>query len=146
MPTAAKLFAALSLAVLGWIVSDMIKPLVPYSIDFGWFNHVNAAIGFLVGWLFLGPRAGSGPTAVVNNGITSAVVMVVVGLFVQSTNEMVRLSFARRYDDPFQAIAAIFEISIDYSLILWDTELIIVLLGGGIIAAFVSEVTGKLWR
>ncbi|MGP6088805.1 TrgA family protein [Antarctobacter jejuensis] len=146
MPNAAKLFAALSLALVGWIASDMIKPLLPFSVDFGWFNYVNATIGFLVGWLFLGPRAGQGPTAVINNGITSAVVMVVVGLFVQATNEMVRLSFARRYDDPFEAVAAIFEIVIEYAVILWDVQLIIVLLAGGIISAFVSEVVGKFWR
>ncbi len=146
MPNAAKLLAALSLALVGWIVSDMIKPLVPFSIDFGWFNYVNAAIGVLVGWLFLGPRAGSGPTAVINNGITSAVIMVIVGLFVQATNEMVRLSFARRYDSPFEAVAAIFEIFIDYSLIIWDMQVILVLLAGGIISAFVSEVAGKFWR
>lgn len=146
MPNAASLFAALSLALLGWVASDMIKPLVPFSIDFGWFNYVNAAIGALVGWLFLGPRSGSGPTAVINNGITAAVVMVIVGLFVQATNEMVRLSFARRYDSPFEATAAIFEIFIDYAQILWDMQLILVLLAGGVIAAFVSEVAGKLWR
>ncbi|MBV7392750.1 TrgA family protein [Mameliella sediminis] len=146
MPNAARLFAALGLAVLGWIASDMIKPLVPFSVDFGWFNFVNAGIGALVGWIFVGPRSGGGTTAAINNGITAAVVMAIVGLLVQGTNEMVRLSFANRYDSPFEAIAAIFEISLDYGMILLDMQLILTLLGGGIVAALVAEAVGRRWR
>jgi hypothetical protein len=146
MPTAAKLVAAVCLAALGWIASDMIKPLVPVSVDFGWFNHVNAAIGALVGWFFLGPRSGDGLVSAINNGITSAVVLSLVGLLVQATNEMVRLSFARRYDSPFEAIAAIFEIVIEYGRIMVDTQLILSLLAGGVVAALVTEAVGRRWR
>ncbi len=146
MPNAAKLIAALGLAALGWLVSDMIKPLVPFSVDFGWFNYVNAAIGVLVGWLFLGPRVGQGMTSAINNGITSAIVMVILGLLSQGVNEMVRLSFARRYDTPFEAIAAIFEISLDYGMILLDMQVILTLLGGGIVAALAAEALGRRWR
>lgn len=146
MPSAARLFAALSLAVLGWIASEMVKPLVPFSTDWGWFNQVNAGIGLLVGWLFLGPRAGGGITAAINNGITSAVVLVLVGVLVQGTNEMVRLSFARRYDSPFEAVAGIFEISLGYGRTLLDLQLIGALLVGGIVAALIAEAVGKRWR
>lgn len=146
MPNAAKLFAAIGLAVLGWIASDMIKPLVPFSVDFGYFNYVNAVVGGLVGWLFLGPRSGDGLTSAINNGITSAVSMVILGVLVQGINEMVRLSFARRYDTPVEAISAIFEISIDYALILGDVQLILTLLGGGIAVALIVEAAGRRWR
>lgn len=146
MPNAARLFAAVCLAALGWIASDMIRPLVPFSVDFGYFNYVNAAIGVLVGWMFVGPRAGGGVTSAINNGITAAVVMVIVGVLVQGTNEMVRLSFARRYDSPFEAIASIFEISLDYGMVLLDTQLILTLLGGGIASAIVAEIAGRRWR
>lgn len=146
MPNAAKLFAAIGLAVLGWIASDMIRPLVPYNVDFGYFNYVNAGLGALIGWIFLGPRAGGGMSSAINNGITSAVVLVIVGVLVQATNEMVKLSFARRYDSPFEAVAAIFEITIDYAMILVDLQLILVLIGGGIAASLMTEVAGRRWR
>lgn len=146
MPNAAKLLAAIALAVLGWVASEMVKPLVPFSADWGWFNYVNAAIGAIVGWLFLGPRAGGGFVAAINNGVTSAVALVLLGVMVQAVNEMVRLSFARRYTSPFEAIAAIFEIGIDYAKILLDGPLIGTLLVGGILAAIVAEATGRLWR
>lgn len=146
MPNAARLFAALCLAVVGWIASDMVRLLVPFSIDFGWFNYVNAVIGVLVGWLFLGPRAGDGMTSAINNGVTSVVVLVIVGLLVQGTNEMVRLSFARRYDTPFEAVAGIFEITLEYGQIMMDWPLILTLLGGGIAAALVAELVGRRWR
>lgn len=146
MPNAAKLIAALGLAALGWIISDMIRPIVPFSVDFGYFNYVNAGLGLLVGWMFLGARAGYGMTSAINNGITSAVSMVVLGVFVQGTNEMVRLSFARRYDTPLEAIAAIFEKSIDYAMILWDMKVLLTLLGGAIVVALVVEIAGRRWR
>ncbi|SRR6056297_3870 len=145
MPNAARLFAAVCLAALGWIVSDMVKPLVPFSVDFGYFNYVNAGLGALVGWLFLGPRSGDGMTSAINNGVTSAIVLLIVGLLVQATNEMVRLSFARRYDTPFEAIAAIFEITIDYGMILWNLQLVLAAIGGGIAAALIVEAAGKRW-
>ncbi|SMX48498.1 TrgA family protein [Maliponia aquimaris] len=146
MPTASKLLAALSLAALGWIASEMIKPLVPFSTQWGWFNQVNAIVGFVVGWMFLGSRAGGGLTSAINNGVTSAFAMAVIGVLVQATNEMVRLSFARRYDSPFEAVTAIFEISIDYAEILLDVPLLLTLLIGGVIAAILVEVVGKYWR
>ena len=73
-------------------------------------------------------------------------VLVVVGVLVQATNEMVRLSLARRYDTPIEAIAAIFEISIEYAQILFDTQLILSLLGGGIAVALIVEAVGRRWR
>jgi hypothetical protein len=146
MPNAAKLFAAISLAVVGWIASDLVKPLVPFSVDFGWFNVVNATIGALIGWLFLGPRAGEGMTSAINNGVTSVVALTIVGLLVQSTNEMVRLSFARRYDTPIEAIAAIFEIALGYGAIMMELQVILSLVFGGVVAALVAEMVGRRWR
>jgi len=65
MPTAARLMAALCLAVVGYVVSDMVVPLMPENTDFGRFHYVNAVLGALVGWLIMGPRGGRGPTAAI---------------------------------------------------------------------------------
>ena len=67
MPTAARLVAAILLAILGWVLFDLIRPLMPEGTDFGWFNYVNAFIGWCVGWIVMGRRAGRGFVSGINN-------------------------------------------------------------------------------
>ncbi|HIF77757.1 MAG TPA: TrgA family protein, partial [Sulfitobacter sp.] len=50
MPTGARLMAAISLAVLAFILSGMVVPLMPESTDFGYFLPLNMMLGLLVGW------------------------------------------------------------------------------------------------
>ena len=83
MPTAARLVAAMSLALLAFIVSGQIMPLMPDGTDFGYFTYINMALGVLTGWIIMGKRVGRGTTAAINNGITGAVALLFWGLFVQ---------------------------------------------------------------
>ena len=71
MPDAARLVAAVSLAIIAWIVSGLIPPLMPEGTDFGYFAFVNVGLGILCGWLVMGRRAGRGITAAINNGLTA---------------------------------------------------------------------------
>lgn len=146
MPTAAKLVAALCLAALGYVVSDLIRPLMPASTDFGMFNFVNALLGLVVGWTVVGNRAGRGMSAAIGNGFTGTAALVFWGLFVQATNEMVRRSFARHFDSMVEAIAAIFEHMVEYGEIMIDAKVIVVLLLGGIAAGIVTEFAASRWR
>ena len=45
MPDAARLVAAICLAILAFIVSGQIVPLMPESTDFGYFLYVNIVLG-----------------------------------------------------------------------------------------------------
>ncbi len=146
MPTAAKLVAALCLAALGYVVSDLIRPLLPASTDFGLFNYVNALIGLVMGWRVVGRRAGRGMSAAIGNGFTGTVALVFWGLFVQATNEMVRRSFARHFDSMVEAIAAIFEHMAEYGEIMLDAKVVVALLLGGIASGFLAEIAAGRWR
>ena len=74
MPDAARLVAALGLALIAFIVSGQIMPLMPEGMDFGYFTWVNVGIGILTGWVVMGKRAGRGTTAAINNGLGHAAV------------------------------------------------------------------------
>ena len=106
MPTGARLMAAISLAVLAFILSGMVVPLMPESTDFGYFLPLNIVLGLLVGWSVMGRRAGRGITAAINNGLAGVFVLVLWAIFLQAANEMVRRALRNRYDDPFEAIVA----------------------------------------
>lgn len=146
MPDAARLFAAIGLAITAFIVSGQIMPLMPEGTDFGYFTWVNVVIGALSGWIAMGKRAGKGVTAAINNGLTGMAVMVFWGLVVQGVYEMVRLAMRNRYDGPFEAIMAIFEIAIDYGMTIFTIPVIATLLIGGIITGFATEYAWRTWR
>ncbi|MCR8826621.1 TrgA family protein [Pseudosulfitobacter koreensis] len=146
MPDAARLVAALSMALLAFIVSAQIVPLMPESTDFGYFYPVNIVLAALVGWLVMGRRAGRGVTSAVNNGLTGMLVFVLWGLFIQGCNEMIRLAMRNRYDDPFEAIVAIFEIGAEYGLIMLVPLVIGTLIAGGVLAGLATEVAWRKWR
>ncbi|MCE8006741.1 TrgA family protein [Aestuariivita sp.] len=146
MPNASSLIAATCLAVLAFVVSGQIIPLFEEGKDFGYFTLVNMAIGAVVGWKVMGPRAGRGLTPGINNGITGVAVLVFWALFVQGCVEMVRLAMRNRYDGPFEAIIAIFEIGYDYAVIIAVPNVLITLAIGALASGLITEHVSRIWR
>ena len=146
MPTAARLIAALSLAVLASVVSELIKPVMPDDTDFGNFTYINMAFALVIGWKVVGKSAGRGTTSAITNGLTGAGVLLLWGLFFQGAAEMFRKSMRRWYSDPFEAIGAVFSIAIDYFLIIMVPSVIGTLVIGGAIVGIVTEQASRRWR
>lgn len=146
MPDAARLVAAASLALLAFIISGQIMPLMPEGTGFGYFTHVNVILGILCGWIIMGKRAGRGITPGINNGLTGIASLIFWGLFVQGCYEMVRQAMRNRYDGPFEAVLAIFEIAADYALILLAPNIIVTVLVGGVLAGLATEFAWRRWR
>ncbi|SEO88875.1 hypothetical protein SAMN04490248_11525 [Salinihabitans flavidus] len=146
MPTAARLVAAVFMAVLGAVVSELVKPELPEGTGFGYFTLVNAAIGAFVGWTTIGKRVGRGITAAINHGLTGAVVLVMLGLFVQGCNEMLRVAMRSRYDGPVEAVVSVFELMAKFGLYLLTPGIISALAIGGILAGLAAEGASRRWR
>lgn len=146
MPDAARLVAAVSLALIAFIVSGMIPPLMSEGINFGYFTYVNIGLGLLCGWFIMGRRAGRGITAAINNGLTGVAALVFWGLFVQACNEMVRMAMRNRFGGPFEAILEIFKIGADYARVLIDSGILTVLLAGALLAGLATEYAWRTWR
>lgn len=145
MPDAAKLVAGLGMALLAFIVSGMIMPLFEEEMNFGYFTHVNIVLGFIVGWIVIGRRAGRGMISALNVGLTGAVALVFWGLFVQSSNEMTRLAMKNRFDGPFEALVSIFEIGADWAILMTTVPIWATLLIGGVIVGFATEFAWRAW-
>lgn len=146
MPDAARLFAATSLAILAFIVSGQIMPLFPEGTDFGYFTFVNMGIGIVCGWVIMGKRAGKGITAAINNGLTGMAALVFWGLFVQGCYEMFRLAMRNRFDGPFEAVGAIFEIGLEHGMTILVPNIIITLLIGALVAGLATEYAWRNYR
>ncbi len=145
LPTAARLVAAISLGVLGWIGSDMVRPLMPPQTAFGWFNYVNAVLGILCGWYLVGSRAGRGYAEALANGLTGVLALIICGFFAQSFNLMLKQALEKKYDGPVDAIVGIFDNALDYALYLIDPMLIGSLLVGGMICGLLAEIASRRW-
>lgn len=145
-PNASQLVASICLAIIAFIVSGQIMPLMQEGMDFGYFTHVNMVLGVVVGWVVMGKRAGRGVTPAINNGLTGVAVMVFWGLFVQGCYEMVDRALANRYGGPFEAVAAIFELSLDFAMDIFVPNIILTLLIGGILAGLATEYAQRKWR
>lgn len=145
MPTAAHLAAALCLALIAFVVSGQIRPLMPEGTDFGYFTEINIVLGLICGWLTMGKRAGKGITGAINNGLTGVGVMLFWGLFVQGSYEMFRLAMRNRYDGPFEAVLAIFQIGAEYAIQIMAPNVIWTLVIGGVLAGLITEFVWRRW-
>ncbi len=145
MPTGARLMAAISLAVLAFILSGMVVPLMPESTDFGYFLPLNIVLGLLVGWSVMGRRAGRGITAAINNGLAGVFVLILWAIFLQAANEMVRRALRNRYDDPFEAIVAIFQIGAEFGLMIATVPMAVALVVGAVISGLLTEFAHNRW-
>lgn len=146
MPDGAKLTAAILLGAFGFILSDMIRGLMDEEINFGYFNYVNVLLGVFVGWTLVGRRAGRGITFAVNNGFAGIFALVVLGLFVQGSNEMLRLALRNRYDNAFEAVIEVVQLMLEYAWTMATVPIGIVMVLGGIIVGLCTEVAWHRWR
>jgi hypothetical protein len=146
MPTAAKLVAGLMWAALAWFVSNLLKPYFPEGMNLGFFAEVNAVLGFFLGWLMAGPRAGVGWSGAISYGVTTTVALVLLGVFLHSFAEMVRLSLSRRYEGPIEGLEAVFGMMVGYFAMMLQTDVMVTLVVGAVVAGLVTEWAGRRWR
>lgn len=143
MPTAAKLFAAVGMAAVGWYGSEAIRPLLPDHTNFGWFNQVNVVLGIICGWRVVGRRVGGTFSEAVSAGLTGSVALVFWGLFAQSFNLMLKDALDKKYKGPFDGIMGIFNNAMDYGQYLVDGTVIGIILVGGILTGVFADWIAK---
>ncbi|WP_417699157.1 TrgA family protein [Pseudophaeobacter sp.] len=145
MPTTARLIAAIVLALLAYLVSDQVIADMPEETDPGYFFHVNVVLGLLTGWIYMGQRVGNGLVPALNNGLTGMAVMVLWALFVQGAWEMFDRAMRNRYGGPFDALLAIFTLSIEFFFQIATPAVLVPLVIGGCLAGLLAEYAHKRW-
>lgn len=146
MPSAARLMGAVCLAVLAFVLSGMVMTLLPESTDFGWFVPLNILLGLLIGWTVMGSRVGGDSiAAAINNGVAGVFVLMLWGIGIQAINEMMRLAMRNRYDDPFEAIVAIFQIGAEFGLLVATAPIGIALAVGAVVSGLLTEYAHRRW-
>lgn len=145
MPTAGKLFGAICFAVLAWLVSGLIPPLLPEGTPTGLLQPVNTAVGFIMGWTLLGRNAGDGLVASVGHSSTTAVAIVFWCLLIWAGETMLDRSMRLLYDGPVEALQDLAVIAIDYGRTIATTEVITAVVIGTLVSALVTETAASRW-
>ena len=145
MPTAAKLISAIILAAIGWMCGEMVKPLMPEGSELSSLSPTCAAVGLIVGWFYLGPRADRDMGSVGANAGTTIFVQVFLTLFVFSFSEMLTNSLRKRYDGPVEATLDIFVISGETVMEFTTAEIVATVIIGGLIASKFAHFAARKW-
>lgn len=146
MPTGAKGVAAISFAIVGWLIANAYVPNMPEVTSVGLFREFTAAIGAIVGWKVMGNSVGKGYVGAVGSGLKTVIVLVFFALLLFGIQEMLQLSVRMRYDGPFEAIVDVFNRMLERSVPLLSVGVLSVMCIGGGVAGILSENASRRWR
>lgn len=145
MPTASKLVAAMTFALLGFVAAQTFVKYLPEGTPVGYFREITAAIGFVVGWLYMGKLTRKGYREAINSGLVTALLVVFWALLAFSLYYMLKKSMRMMYDNPMEAVLGVFQLMLDYGKMLLVPDMLGVILVGGILAGLITEWAGKRW-
>jgi small-conductance mechanosensitive channel len=145
MPSAIRLAGFVVFAAMGWVVSEMIIPLMPEGTNPGGFSIYNAILGAILGWVMMKPSVARSPSGPMGAGITTAVAIVFWGLFFHALAEMIKQSMRMRYDGPVEAVVNIFQIMMDYGVMIAAPAVIITTLVFGALGGIFCGAVAKRW-
>jgi hypothetical protein len=146
MPTGAKLMAAASFAVVGWVFANYYALNMPDASSAGPIREGAAVVGALVGWKVMGPSVGKGYVEAAGAGVKTAVALAVVALFLLALKEMLDNSVKMRYDGALDAILDVFDTAVKRSQALASLGVFVTLLVGGIVGGILTENAGRRWK
>ena len=146
MPTGAKLIAAVMFALVGWLSARAYIPMLPESTRTGFFAEIMAALGFMLGWLTLGPNMGRGYSEAASLGLRTSLLLVFWGLLGFSIFFMIQRSTKMIYDNVGAAVLDVPMLMLQYGRLLGSNEVIGTLVLGGLLGGMVTEFGGRRWR
>lgn len=146
MPTGAKLMAAISFAVVGWVLANFYAVNMPDAAAAGPIREVAALVGAVTGWKVMGPSVGKGYVEAAGAGIKTSVVLAVAALFLLAMAEMLDNSVKMRYEGALDAILDVFQTMAKRSDALLSTGVFGTILLGGILGGLLTENAGRRWK
>jgi hypothetical protein len=146
MPTGAKLVAAVCFAIVGWLAAEAYIPQLPADTRTGYFREIMAVLGFVLGWMTLGPNVGRGYADAASIGMRTSFLLVFWGLLGMSIYFMVRRSTRMIYDNAGDAALDVPMLMLQYAGLMGSVPLIAVLAVGGAIGGVLTEFAGRRWK
>ncbi|SFS11490.1 TrgA family protein [Yoonia litorea] len=143
MPTAGRLAGAVIFGLFGWYIATLAVPFFPESRppDF-WFPSA-LLISIFIGWRICGTRAGRGYNAATGIGLTAGAAIAFCLVFALAFEQMIKNSMRLRYSGPTEAIIDTFNLMAEYAVQFYSVSLIVTVIVGGMICAWMTEFVGQ---
>ena len=145
MPTAAKLLAAIVLAIAGYMTADAVRPLLPEGMPTKWLTQVSVLVPAICAWRVVGRLAGRGYKVSISMGVYAVCVAIFFCLVTFAIAEMLKRSIRLQYDGPMVAIVNMFGIVIEYGVLLLNPGPGIILLVTAFIVGPIAEFGQRKW-
>lgn len=145
MPTAPKIIAALLMAVAGWYAINYLADALPDGIAPRFLPLAGAGVAALIGWRVIGARPPRGGLTVINTGVIAGLLSLFWTGFGLACYEMILRSINRRYRGLEDAIEGLFAIMFDTYSTMLRADVLLAILLGGIVAAWVSGAASRRW-
>ncbi len=146
MPTAAKMVAAVMMALTLFLAAEAARAGFAEGTPADYFSPIVAGIGFVTGWMVLGTLTGKGYSVSFGLGLRTAVTAVFWVLLAFSLWQMIELSMKMRYDGPMQAILDVFALMIENGRLVLQRDVLVALGVGGALAGLCAEWAGRRWN
>lgn len=145
MPTLSRLIAGLIFAATAYLAGVAFRTAMPENMAFGQFDLINAAVGFLCGWITLTHRSRLGVWDAMGRGLRTSAIIVAWALLIYGIVQMVEKAFRKRYDTPTEAVVDIFALMLKNGVLMLIPSLIVILVVGGIVGGLLTEAVRRRW-
>ncbi len=147
MPTAAKLFAAIFFAAVGYAAAETYAiQMLPPGLSRFWLAPAVAGIGLIQGWTVMGANARQGVAMASGTGLRTSVQIAFWAILAFGLYEMFYRSTRLQYDQPGEAVMAALNLFLEYGLsVLTATNCLIVLMVGGVIGGALTSLINRVW-
>lgn len=147
MPTAAKLFAAIFLAVSGvWIIDEALLIYPEIDWRYGPMISTGAVVGFLIGWFGLGTKMKDDKSRFgIALGIRTGVSAFIWVILLFALNHVFEGMTRHVYSQPMSAILQVPNRMIEYGLAGLIPSIVILVLGLSIAAGISTKFVSHKW-
>lgn len=147
MPTASKLAASLTFAVMAYFAAGVFATYLPEGMPMGKLREVSCLVAMCVAWLTIGSQKPQGHYGLAFGvGLRTAAVITFAVTLIFSIYLMVRLAMRMRYDGPVDAVLGVFELMLEQAQMMGHVDFLLTLFGLGGLAGIVTEWTGRRWK
>ena len=146
MPDAARLVAALSLALVALLLAPQVTRFLPAGLSPLRFMVASTIIGFICGWSFLGCRAGRGIHAAIACGVTGVALLALGSAVLLGSFDMLGQAGHMRLRGPLDAVEALVMLGTGRLLSFGNLPLVAQMLAGALFAGLATEYAKRRWR
>jgi len=146
MPTAAKLIAAITLAIAAYAASTVLLFRVEILQEKGINHFFFGLVGLVVGWRKLGPLAEKGYRGGWSGGVQAAIIVYVWCLFIAACHFVYQGFFKHAYKSIDEMLDGLFIKCIEYASYIAEWQVLVAAIFGGVLAGTFSAMAGRLWR